>query len=288
MRHVKTSWKHIRRSPYQAMAAVFIMMLTFLSISVFAFIVVGSSLVIKYFESKPQVTAFFKDEATQQDVDTLRATLDQTGKVSSMKYVSKSDALEIYKDQNKDDPLLLDLVTEDILPASLEISTNQLSDLDSVSGTLQSSPSVKEVVYQKDVVETLTTWTNAVRIIGITLIIILAMVSIFIMMTVIGFKVAQKKDEIEIMKLLSATNWYIRWPFVLEGIFYGIIGTLFGWLIASAGLLYATPYLQTFFDGVPLLSISPIFLAELLVAELVIAAVLGMIASSLAVLRYLK
>lgn len=287
MRHVNTTWKHIRRSPYQALAAIFIMMLTFLSISVFAFIVVGSSLVIKYFESKPQVTAFFKDEATQHDVDTLRQSLSQTGQVSNMKFVSKEQALQIYKDQNKDDPLLLDLVTEDILPSSLEISTNKLEDLTPVSEQLKGSPAVSEVVYQKDIVSTLTNWTTAIRLIGITLIAVLAVISIFIMMTVIGFKVAQKKDEIEIMRLLSATNWYIRWPFILEGIFYGVVGTVVGWFIASAALFYAMPYLESF-AKIPTLDLSPLFLLGLLFIELVVAAVLGMIASSLAVLRYLK
>jgi len=105
---------------------------------------------------------------------------------------------------------------------------------------------------------------------------------------VIGFKVSQKRDEIEIMKLLSATNWYIRLPFMLEGIFYGAVGTFFGWVFASAGLLYATPYLQTFLKGIPLLPASPLFLLGILAAELIIAIGLGVIASYFAVLRYLK
>ena len=116
----------------------------------------------------------------------------------------------------------------------------------------------------------------------------IGIVSIFIMMTVIGFKVSQKKDEIEIMKLLSATNWYIRWPFVLEGIVYGVLGTLIGWFMASGALLYATPYLESFLRGIPILPVSPLFLVGLLIAELVIAVLLGVLASSLAVLRYLK
>lgn len=143
-------------------------------------------------------------------------------------------------------------------------------------------------MYQKDIITTLTAWTNAIRTIGITLIAALSLVSVFIMMTVIGFKVSQKRDEIEIMRLLSATDWYIRWPFIMEGIFYGVFGTFFGWLIASAGLLYATPYLETFLKGIPLLPVSPVFLIELLFGELLIAVLLGMLASSLAVLRYLK
>ncbi len=288
MKSVKTSWKQIRRTPYQALTAVFVMMLTFLSISVFSFIVVGSSIVINYFESKPQVTAFFRDEATPSEITQLENNLRQTGKISTVRFVSKKEALEIYKEQNKNDPLLLDLVTEDILPASLEISTEKIDDLATVSDALKGSPIVSEVIYQKDIVSTLSKWTNAIRIIGTSIIIVLALVSIFIMMMVIGFKVSQKRDEIEIMKLLSATNWYIRWPFMLEGIFYGAVGTLFGWLIASAGLLYATPYLQTFLKGIPLLPVSSIFLLGVLVAELLIAIGLGVIASYFAVLRYLK
>ncbi|HWY79094.1 MAG TPA: permease-like cell division protein FtsX [Candidatus Sulfotelmatobacter sp.] len=288
MRAAKTTLKHIRRSPYQSAAAVFIMMLTFLSITAFAFIVFGSSAVINFFESKPQVTAFFKDTVSQQNIDSLRSQINQTGMIASTKYVSKDQALQIYKEQNKKDPLLLDLVTADILPASLEISTVKIEDLGPVSQLLQKSPYVSEVVYQKDIVSTLARWTNAIRIVGISLIVILTVVSIFIMMTVIGFKVSQKRDEIEIMRLLSATNWYIRWPFMLEGIFYGTIGTIIGWIIATGGLLYFSPYLQTFLQGIPVFPISPLFLVGLLVGELVLAVFLGILASSLAVLRYLK
>ena len=264
------------------------MALTFLTISVFAILVFGSSIVIQYFESKPQVIAFFKAEAKQENISELELNLKQTGKISTTRFVSKKEALQIYKEQNKDDPLLLDLVSEDFLPASLEISTYRLEDLSVVSDLLKGSPHVETVVYHKDVVSQLTSWTNAVRTIGITLITILALVSVFIMMTVIGFKVSQKKDEIEIMRLLSATNWYIRWPFILEGILYGMAGAVIGWLIASASLISFTPYLESFLRGIPLFPISPLFFFELLLAELLIAAVLGMVASSLAVLRYLK
>jgi cell division transport system permease protein len=288
MKTTKSALRHIRRSPYQSLAAVFIMMLTFLSITVFAFIVFGSSAVINYFESKPQVTAFFKDTATQQNIDDLKHQLDQTGMVASMKYISKDQALQIYKAQNKNDPLLLDLVTADILPASLEISTVKIEDLGTISDILNRSPYVSQVIYQKDIISTLTRWTNAVRLIGIVLIAVLTVVSIFIMMTVIGFKVSQKREEIEIMKLLSATNWYIRWPFMLEGILYGSVGTLIGWIIASGGLLYFSPFLESFLKGIPVFPISPLFLLGLLLGELIIAVLLGVLASSFAVLRYLK
>lgn len=288
MKTLKTTWKHIRRSPYQALAAILIMLVTFLAISVLSFLFFGSSRIISFFESKPQVTAFFKDDAKQSNIDALEDSLKQTGKVASMKFVSKQEALQIYKQQNKDDPILLDLVTADILPASLEISTTRIEDLTQVSSMLQQSSLVSEVVYQKDVVNTLTAWTSALRKIGLALIVVLSSVSIFVMVTIIGFKISQRKEEIEIMRLLSATNWYIRWPFLYEGMFYGVVGAVVGWLIATSVLLYATPLLSSFLRGIPVLPVSPVFLLLLLLGELIFALLLGAFSSFLAVLRYLK
>lgn len=287
-RALKTTWNHIRRSPYQALAAILIMMLTFLAMSVFVFVTVGSTKVIQYFESKPQVTAFFKNDANSEDIDSLTNVMEANPTVASVKFVSKKEALEIYREQNKDDPLLLDLVTEDILPSSIEVSALKIDDLGPIAEVMKDSPAVDQVIYQKDIVDTLSAWTGAARKVGVAVIIMLSLVSIFIMATIIGFKISQKREEIEIMKLLSATNWYIRWPFLFEGIAYGVIGAFFGWLIATLGLLYATPYLQSFLGSIPLLPVPLTFLFALLVIELVVAVILGTISSFLAVLRYLK
>ena len=285
---LKTAWKNIRRSPYQAIAAISVMMLTFLAFSVFALIIFGSSGIVNYFESKPQVTAFFRDEAKQADIDGLSKTLKDSGIISSIKHVSKEEALKIYKEQNKNDPLLLDLVTAEILPASLEISTYKIEDLNLVSDTLKKSTIVQEVVFQKDVVSTLTSWTSILRKIGLSVVIILAIVSIFIMVTIIGIKVSQKRADIETMRLIGAGSWYIRWPFIFEGVFYGLVGAFFGWLLSVGALLYVTPYLSSFLRGIPIFPISPVFLLELLAAEVLIAIILGALSSYLAVLRYLK
>lgn len=281
-------WNHIRRSPYQALAAILIMMLTFLAVSVFTILIIGSSKVITYFESKPQVTAFFKDDAKQDSIESLKTDLAATGKVSTMKYVSKDDALKIYREQNKNDPLLLELVTADVLPSSLEISANNLQDLPDLSVYLKNNPAVQEVVYQKDVVAALTTWTNAIRIIGVLLIGLLSLVSIFIMSIIIGMKISHKKDEIEIMQLIGATKWYISNPFVLEGIFYGMVGAFVGWFVSSGVLLATTPLLETFLRGIPVVPAPWWFYLALLGGELVLAVILGIFSSILAVMRYIK
>ncbi len=287
-KHIKTAYHHIRRSPYQALAAIFIMLLTFMVISAFGFITVGSQIVINYFESKPQVTAFFQDAATPAQITTLENQLKATGKVSSLKFVSKEQALQLYKAQNKNDPLLLQLVTADILPASLEISANNIDDLASLASQVKSSTIVDQVVYQQDIVSTLVSWTGAVRKIGLVLIGTLILVSLFIMATIIGIKVSQKREDIEIMRLIGATNLYIAWPFVYEGIFYALVGAVLGWVITTGTLLYATPYLMSFLKGIPVLPANPYFLLALLGFEIILAVLLGLYSSLIAVYRYLK
>lgn len=283
-----TSWNHIRRSPYQSFAAIFIMLQTFFVITLFAFIVVGSARVIGYFESLPQVTAFFKDEAKQTDIDALKSQLMATGKISQITFVSKQQALKRYQSENKDDAILLDLVTADILPASLEISTNNISDLAPVSQVLKSSSFISQVVYPKDIVTNLTIWTDALRKIGLAVIVVLVLDAIFLMVIIIGIKVSHKKQEIEIMRLLSATNWYIRWPFLLEGMMYSIIGAFLGYGFATGALLSATPFLQSFLGSAFLIPNQPNFLVLLFAGELLTAILLGCLASFLAVFRYLK
>lgn len=288
MKTFKTTCRNIRRSPYQAIAAVLVMTLTFLVISFFTFLLLGSSRAISYFESRPQVTAFFKNEAKQADIDKLKNELKATSIVSNTKFVSKEDALKIYREQNRDDPLLLELVTADILPASLEISTIKIEDLSAINKQLLDSPLVSEVVFQKDVVSVLTSWTNALRSIGLGLIIVLSLVSIFIMVIIIGVKISQKKEDIEIMRLIGAGNWYIGWPFIFEGISYGVVGAMLGWVISVGTLLYITPFLSTFLKGMSIFPISPVLIFGLLGIEILVAIILGTFSSFLAVLRYLK
>lgn len=283
-----TTWRHIRRSPYQALSAILTMSLTFFIAFLLALTVVGTTKIINFFESKPQISAFFKEDAKEDHIVTLQKELQATGRVASLRSVSKEEALKIYEEQNKNDPLLLDLVTANILPASLEVSAINVTDLASLADIVRSSPAVEEVVFQKDIVDTLTSWTNAVRVIGLGLVLVLASVSTFTIIMIIGMKIAQRRDEIEILRLIGASSWYIRWPFIFEGAIYGMIGAFIAFILSYGVLLYATPFLKSFLQGIPILPVSPLFMLSLLGIEVSLAAFLGAFGSFLAVLRYLK
>lgn len=286
-KHFKTTWNHIRRSPYQAAAAVAIMMLTFFIASIFILIAAGSERILYYFETRPQATAFFKDETEMTQIDNLEAKLAASGKVKEMKFVTKEEALAIYREQNKDDPLLLEMVTANILPASLEVSAVDIAYLGEVAEIMRQEPGVEEVIFQEEVVEALKNWTSSLRKIGAGLIIFLGLVSFLIILVIIGMRVAARREEIEILQLIGASSWYIRAPFIFEGIFYGVVGAFFAWGTSYLLLLYATPLLVSFLAGIPLLPVPILFMLALLGGEILAGVLIGILGSFIAVRRYL-
>jgi len=286
--HFRTAWKHTRRSPYQSLAAVLIMFLTFFIATIFTLAAGGSQIVLRYFESRPQVTAFFKDEISTQQIDMLKAKLVQTEKVEETKFISKEEALAIYREQNKDEPLLLEMVTANILPASLEVSIKNITDIDQVAGIMKNDSIVEEVVFQEDVVEALYRWTGSIRKIGIGLISVLSLVSFLIILVIIGMKITIRKSEIEILQLIGASNAYIRAPFVLEGIIYGVSGAVVAWGLSYILLLYATPFIIKFLVGIPVLPVPYYFMLIVLGIEMLAGLIIGSLGSFIAVRRYLK
>ena len=279
-------WRRLRRSPYQSLAAIVITSLTFFVITVFALVTLGGHQMLSFFESRPQVTAFFKDDAGETDVTTLTDKVKNTVPIIDTKYVSKDEALEIYKAQNKDNPLLLEMVTADILPASLEISTKSVDDLEQVATLMQQSPSVEEVVFQKDVVDTLRKWVGGIRIGGLVLSSIFVLASFVTLILILGLKVTAKKSEIKTLALLGASAWYIRKPFVAEALLYTLCGATLGWGGTYLALLYLTPNLLTFFEGIPLLPVPLWIMGAVWGAELVLGLVLAVSASLVATRRY--
>jgi len=297
----QSMWSRIRRTPYQAAAAVFMITVTLFVLSVFLLSATTLSSLLAYFETKPQITVFFKENKEKISVDALMEKLKSTGKVSNLKYISKDEALRIYQEQNKNDPLLLEMVTADILPASLEVFATSPQYLVEIAELVKKEPDVDEVVFQKEVVDTLISWTTTIRKIGIFFVALLFLVSFMILVTTIGMKIAYRKEEIEILRLVGATSWYIKRPFILEGAYYGIVGAFFSWVLISSVILYLQPFMMSFLQGIsPLLPTRVnqvniylwppnIMIFLLLFTVLLLGGLLiGLIGSFFAVSRYMK
>ena len=301
MSQTVTFWKRIRRTPYQSVASIFMIFITLFVMAIFLLLVTSSSAILSYFESKPQLTVFFKDEKGMESVTELIEKLKKTGKIASTQYISKEQALAIYKEQNKNDPILLEMVTADILPASLEISATMPVYLSGLAELVNEEKGIDEVVFQKDVVDTLISWTSTVRKVGFVFIFFLLLSTLFILLTTIGMKIALRKEEIEVLRLVGATFWFIRKPFISEGLIYGITGATLAWIVVSGLLLYLRPFITSFLQGIPSLPLwqvesiaiymwplTPILFVGLWLILVFLGFIIGLIGSLFAVSRYLK
>jgi len=219
---MNTALKNIRRSPFQALSAVFIISLTLFVVGIFSLVTFASHIILLNFETKPQIIAYLKDDHTTDQVAGLISNMTTTQGVKNAIYISKQDALEIYKKSVGNDPVLLGTVTDwgivtaDILPASIEITASDPSAFNTIVSILEKSDIVsatpqgkKEIDFPQDVISELTKWTNAIRGAGLILIIALTVVCILTVMIIISMKISGRRTEISTLKLLGAQNIYI-------------------------------------------------------------------------------
>ena len=288
MNSLTTTLTNIRRSPYQSLAAILLLSLTFFVWYALSFFILGSEQVLRYFETRPQVIAFFELNTQADTINQLAQTLRTQTYVTNVTLITQEEALKNYQSANRDDPLLLELVTAQILPASLEVSGQTIEDLQKIKDFLQNQTGVEEVVLQQDVIDTLSTWTTNVRWVGLVSTAILALSSLLTMIMIISMKVVVKRPAINIMRIIGATRWFIKSPFVFEGIIYGLVSSAIGWSVAAAGLLYLTPWLINFLGDVKILPIPPGLYATQLSAGSLMGMFLGAVAGSVAVGRIMR
>lgn len=278
--------KHLFRSPFKSLAAILIVSSSLFLISIFFFIGIGSQQVLKYFETRPQVTAFLKDEAKPQEIDFLKAKLLSTNKVVKVDYVSKEDALTIYKELFKDKPLLLEMASAKQLPASLDISTTDLVSLSEIAQSVKNETIVEDVDYQADVITSLALWVKTVRQAGLVIGMFLLSLAVLTVLVIIGMNISQRREEMEILKLIGASPWYIRLPYYWEGIIYGGVSALLSGGLTYLVIWYLSPFLTSFFAGITLVPVPTILLVQFFAGLTGIGVLVGLIGSILAVWRF--
>src|SRR3989344_4530579 len=297
MKEVFTS---IRRTPYQSLAAFFILFFT-LFMSTVLFIALSFLYgLLGYVETRPQVTVYFQTTYSDDGIFKVRDKLMNSGKVQSIKYVSKQEAFKIYKELNKDNPLLLEMVSSDILPASLEIFAKRPVYLTQLADFLKKEPGVDEVNFQKDILDRLLTLTDILRKTTVIFFIFLIFVSILVLTTTMLFKIALKKDEIELLRLLGASKFYIKKPFLIESVLFGITASIGSFFLILILIFSLKPFFDSYLRDISQLSISVfvgiltvwpinlIFLSLAFLLSLLFGVSIAVFATLLATQKYLK
>ena len=245
----------LRRTPYQSLAVFSSLFLTLFLSLLLIFCINFLYGLLGYVESRPQVTIYFQNEASEANILKVKDDLEKSGKVESVKYMSKNDAFALYKQLNKDNPLLLEMVTPDILPASLEIFAKKPTYLPEIANYLNSVTGKDEVNFQKNVVDKLLSLTSIVRTMSLAFFIFLMGTTIIILMTITHFKVALKKDELELLRLMGASAGYVRKPFMDQALFLGFISSTVVYLLFGGIVLLLYSSMQGYLRGIPSLFI---------------------------------
>jgi cell division transport system permease protein len=289
MNPTKTTWHHIRRSPFQSLIALLLMTFSFILISVFVIVSNGISETLKYFETKPEITIYIKDGIDNAALESLKTELSNYQGVKEVRYISKEKAFEIYKEQNQDNPMLTVMVTASILPASVEVTVSDPKILEQIYQNYATKTNiVDEIIYQKDIINTLLDWTNTIRRGGIAITAIVILITFFSVASIIGMKTTNRKDEIKISRLLGASSWYVKKPFLLEGIFYGFIGSLIGSVLTSLVFILNRQSINSFFTPISFISNNFNLYGIFILSEVVIGCIIGLLASFIGVKRYIK
>jgi len=299
--HFKTALGYVRRSPFQAIAAIFVLSLTFFVATLVSVMVYSSTKLITYFETRPQVIAFLKSDATETTIASLQHKLEADERIKEVKYVSREEALSIYKKATNDNPLLGQLVSPSIFPASLEFSVKDLSFAQGVIDEVKTESIVDSVGFTaalggesslNDVVSRLRTITSYVKIGGAVFVGMLGLTSFVVLLIIISLRMTTRREEVEILDLLGATSGFIRSPIILEAFIYAILGVLLGWSATFIGILYLAPSAVTYFGEIPILPKDVVGLFQLfgiiLGAEIVSGLILALSGSLLAISRVKK
>lgn len=236
------------------------------------------------------IQLYLDEGIAQAQIDAIGKSVKAIEGVESVEYLPKEKALEIMKKQWGEQGYLLEGLESNPLQNSYVLKLKDIAYAEQVVSQVKGMQGLEEVRYYKDLVDKLLKITNLVRFIGLTVIGILIVISMFVVANTIKLTVIARYRQINIMKYVGATNWFIRWPFLVEGIILGFIGSLISLFIV--GIAYEKAFeliTQKLFIMVSAYMIAPsVILQSLIVIFIVLGTGIGALGSIFSMRRFLK
>lgn len=297
-RHMREGFKSIIRNGWMSFASISSIFISLFILGVFILLALNMNHMATQMENQVQIRVYFETDATDEMIANVQNKIGNIKEVSKLTYVSKeeglaflrdkmgednSDWLEGYDDENNPLPISL----------TIELSDTQLVDsiaqqIDILNGTFDPKP-IKEVKYGNETVETLFKITNAIRNAGFAIVVALAITAMLLISNTIKMTIVARKREIGIMKLVGATNAFIRWPFFIEGALIGIISSIVTTIIILIGYDQVIHIFQ--YDlSLMLIQLLPLEQVITLTATIMITlgSLIGIWGSVMSVRKYLK
>ena len=264
---IKETYKSIRRNGFMSFASISTVAVSLLVLGMFLMIFLNTNNLAQYLENQVQISVYMQDSATDKELASVKDKLTKMPGVVKVTQVNKQQALERFKKRLGDQEQLLNsLGKENPFPNSFEVQVDNPDRIKVLTPQIGQLPKVETAKFGQEVVEHLFQLTKILRLGGIVLVVFLAMATLFIISNTIRLTVFARRKEVIIMKYVGATDWFIRWPFLLEGMTLGFFGAVVAFVLINsiyASLLdriHATLAFLTLLPTSPLLLYVDLFL----------------------------
>lgn len=285
------------RNRWLSAAATLIMVVTLVILSIMFILFVITNYSVSSIRERVDISAYFKKGLSETQVLAVKQDLEADPRVKEVSYVSSDQVLQNFKDRHADTPLLIESIkelSENPFPATLQVKGNTLDDYPAIADKLKSDKyqnSIDKVNYEDNskTIERLRVLLKFVVIGGVALVSVFSLIAILVIFNTITLTIYNRREEVEIMRLVGATNWYIRGPFIMEALMYSIVATIVTSALLVPFYIKIVPSINLYLNpGSDIFGSSFISFPALIGLQLVIALLLSIVSSMLAIRRYLR
>jgi cell division transport system permease protein len=285
---IREAFQSFRRNSFMSIASVATVTLSLFILGIFMIMAANLDYFAENLESQVQISIYLKDDLSQDQIQSVSARLKNLPDVKKITFTNKDQAMDALKERMKDQPGILNaLEGKNPLPSSYEITFTNPESVKKTARIVADYPEVESTHYGQEIIEQLFRITTIIRWGGIALIIFLTLATLFIISNTIRLTVFARRKEIAIMKYVGATNWFIRWPFLLEGLILGFVGGVIADVLLAQFYEFVTVAVHSSLAFLPMVSMYP-FLYHVSGVLLVISMIIGAIGSTISLKRYMK
>lgn len=288
------------RNAYVSLAAIFVLSIALFVIGATMFLNQLLETSLATLQSKVDINVYFIPDAPVEEIERIKAAVEALPDVESVKFTSSEDALAEYRERNQDNEIALQALDEldkNPLGANIAIQARETSQYEAVARFLDEqreleepqTPIIDEINYArtKESIDTLTTIITAIERASLMVMGVLLIAAVLITFNTVRLAIYTSREEIAIMRLVGASNMFIRGPFMLQGIMYGFISGVMALLFFYPLLVWVGPRTEAFFE-LNLFDYYIMHFGEIFGVLVGIGVVLGLVSSTLAVARYLR
>ncbi|MCE5286476.1 MAG: permease-like cell division protein FtsX [Pelosinus sp.] len=285
---VKESFTSLRRNSLMSFASISTVALSLLILGLFLIMVLNMNKMAASLESQVQISVYLQDDLKSLEVQDIGKKIEKLPGVNQALFVSKQEALERFKQRLGEQQGMLNALGDtNPLPNAFEVRLDKPEQVRPTAQAISQIKGVETAKYGQEVVEHMFNLAKMLRIIGGVLIIFLALAATFIISNTIRITVFARRKEIGIMKYVGATDWFIRWPFLIEGMILGFCGALIAVLLLVEAYSIFTSQVYKSLAFLPLIPKYP-FITNISIFLLVIGTVIGALGSTISLRRFMK